>query len=291
MRLNYLPEIVYKIRRKIWRFMGCRPSNQPYLSGDNFRKLANHVYDQQKTFQPQKVKQGEIVFVQSDYLENYFNHLHPFIKYPYKLITHNSDRHIGPKESALIDEKIIHWFAQNISTKHPRLTPIPIGLDNLYWSDLGQPELFNKHQKINENKKNRIIFNFSIQTNPISRQPAYDFLKTSPISDELSWINNQSKYLEKISSYKFIADPDGHGLDNTRRWQALYLDIVPIVTKSETVDYFRNLGLPFYVIKNWQELEKLNESDLEKIYNQLMTKRNKEAQFFNYWQEKIIKTN
>ena len=44
------------------------------------------------SFNPADVKEGAIIFVQSDLLDSYFKDIHTYIKNPYKLITHNGDR-------------------------------------------------------------------------------------------------------------------------------------------------------------------------------------------------------
>jgi hypothetical protein len=58
----------------------------------------------------------------------------PLLEQPTVLITHNSDAHIGqPHRAALNGHRIVHWFAQNVSIDHQKLTALPIGVANAQW--------------------------------------------------------------------------------------------------------------------------------------------------------------
>jgi len=54
------------------------------------------------------------------------------------------------------------------------------------------------------------------------------------------------------------------------------------------MDYFKSQGIPFYIINDWNDLDKLNEKNLETIYNETMTNKNDDALFLNYWINKIV---
>jgi len=280
------------IRRKIIKYSSDpRPTSYPYISGDSFRKIADHVYDETAKCQPENIKAGQIVFVKSDLLGNYFQDYHPKIECPYKLISHNSDYNITESDLKYVDDKIICWFAQNVAVRHPKIIPIPFGLDNLHYYHLGIPKLFNRICKIKANKKNRIIWGFSIDTNPRERQPAYDYLINSKIAEQIEWENNPKKYLKLINNYKFIACPSGNGLDDPRTWQALYLKIIPVTTRSVTREYFKNLKLPILIIDKWSELDNMTEENLNNQYNKLMAQAETEPLFMDYWINLIKNTN
>ena len=283
---------LYRLRNKLLRelvsFLKLRPASRPYITGDGFRKMADHIYDETGKCVADKIKYGEIVFVKGDMLNEWFKNVHPQITSKYILITHNSDYNIKDSDLNFIDDKIIHWYAQNVIAKHTKLTPIPIGINNYYLYNLSSPRLYNKFRKTLSEQKNRIIFGFSVGTNIKERQPALDFLNGLKTADKIRGKNYPRTYMALIKKYKFIAAPNGNGLDDPRRWQALYFGIVPIVTKSEAMDYFKSLGLPFYIINNWEELNKFEENDLKELYEKLMSNKNDEPLFLDYW-EKMIK--
>ena len=104
----------------------------PFITGDNFRAIANHIFDERKSqFNPYKVQERDIVFVKTDYLKKFFMLYHHRIKHPYILLTHNSDDAIpGNYLAYLSDPKIIAWFGINATVHHPKLHVIPVGICN-----------------------------------------------------------------------------------------------------------------------------------------------------------------
>ena len=52
-------------------------------------------------------------------------------------------------------------------------------------------------------------------------------------------------------------------------------------------EYFKNLGLPLWIINDWKELDGLTENDLSDKYEDIMTNSKTEPLFMNYWKEKI----
>ncbi|MCL5070244.1 MAG: hypothetical protein M1308_05025 [Actinobacteria bacterium] len=90
---NKLFSINSKIHKKlISRSMKPRPSSYPYISGDSFRAIANHIFESKtEKFDAQGVKYGDIVFVSTYLIMDFFKNIHPFIANKYILITHNSD--------------------------------------------------------------------------------------------------------------------------------------------------------------------------------------------------------
>jgi hypothetical protein len=54
----------------------------------------------------------------------------------YVLISHNGDAEVGVDQLPWVDAargKLAHWFAQNLTVEHPKLSPLPIGLANRMW--------------------------------------------------------------------------------------------------------------------------------------------------------------
>jgi hypothetical protein len=284
---NHLFKLTSKIIRIAMKMASYRPDSYPYISGDGFRKISDHIYDKEKTFNPASVKANEIIFLNTDYIERYFKYIHPLIKHPYKLITHNSDRNIGEQETKYLDEKIIKWFAQNAMISNPKIIPIPIGLENLHHYFNGIPGLFNKMKRQPTNKIPRILYGFSISTSKYERQSALDSLKTNLLADKISGHPLPPQYLNILNSYQFIASPPGNGIDCHRTWEAMYLQTVPIVKRSPATEYWRNLNLPLLLIDDWSTLASMHEQELFVLYHETMTRARTEALFMDYWINKI----
>jgi hypothetical protein len=74
-----------------------------------------------------------IIFVKTDYLDEFFGKVYPYLSNKFVLITGQSDasspgRYLSYLEND--DSKIVHWFGQNseiYSSKNNKFTHIPIG--------------------------------------------------------------------------------------------------------------------------------------------------------------------
>ena len=110
-------------------------SSYPYISGDTFRSIADFTIDDEHIrFSADQVKDGDIIFVKTDFVDNFFSTIHHNSTARYVLITHNSDLSITTKYVPFLnDEKLIAWFGQNGEIIHPKFHAIPIGIANLYW--------------------------------------------------------------------------------------------------------------------------------------------------------------
>jgi hypothetical protein len=285
--INTLP---YKILKKMHQWLIAhsndpRPSSFPYLSGDTFRKQAHHLFDSTSRLNPNTVKEKDFVFVQTDMLDEFFQKIHPEIKDCYILISHNSDPNIDSRLLSFVDEKIIHWFAQSLEELTPKVTPIPIGLENLHFHNNGVISRFEYLRQRFPEKRPRIFVSFGIETNPKEREAAFNALKNCPTADTLYPSVIAPEYLKKLCAYKFVASPPGNSLDCHRTWEAMYLKVVPIVKKSPMTEYFRDLDLPLLLIENWQELNDLKESDLESIYQSLESKFDNPYLWMPGWQD------
>ena len=80
----------------------------PYISGDGFRAMADHVFDETDiALRSSEIQKGDIVFVKTDFLKRFFSRINRYIKHEYILVTHNADDG-APKnfERYLKDKKI-----------------------------------------------------------------------------------------------------------------------------------------------------------------------------------------
>lgn len=288
-----IKNILFRLRRLAGRTLikwsgRPRPTSNPYLSSDGFRALADHLFDETGNFDPAHVAAGQIIYVKTDRLDEFFAEVHPRIRFPYKLITGGSDRNITPADFKKVDGKIIRWFAQNVTFQADRLVPLPIGLENLSYYSNGIPALFDRQRKKHSRKQARILYGFSIATNRKVREPLNERLNRLATTDHISGFPPPPVYLKLLDRYQFVASPPGGGLDCHRTWEALYLGVVPIVESSSSTIYFKQLGLPLWLVDNWAELDNNSETDLAARYQQLMAEADTAALWLPYW-EKLIR--
>lgn len=257
-------------------------SSEPYISGDTFRAHCNFIFDETgQSLNPFKVKNGNTIFVKTDYLATFFSKIHPRIRKKYILITHNSDHPVTDKFSKFFeDTKIIAWFAQNVENcSHPKLHPIPIGLANKYWSH-GNINLINEMMEIAPNLQKHILLymNFLVATHINERSMVANLFK-----DESYCVIESPKeygaYLKDLASSKFVLSPRGNGLDCHRTWESLLMGAIPIVKTSSLDPLFEDL--PVLIINDWNEI---NYEFLLKKYEEINSKKyNIKKIYFEYW--------
>lgn len=107
-------------------FLNCnRVSSYPFISGDTFRSIADHIIDEtNQDIDFKTIKDGDIIFLKSDYIPYFFDNVYPYIMQPIILITHHGclspiylmmhsllkqDRSF---EKYLDDQNLIVWFAK-----------------------------------------------------------------------------------------------------------------------------------------------------------------------------------
>lgn len=266
-----------------------RPSSYPFISGDTFRSKAHHIFDEISVIFPENVSSNDIVFADIRKINEFFKVVHPKINCRYKLITHNGDEAVSKDLVSLMDDKVIHWFGQNVNVVHPKVSSIPIGLENISYYNNGNITNIRKIQKIHVLKKNKILCGFNIATNPLKRKPIHEVLLNIEVCEKLEGWPNASKYLNILNTYKFVASPPGNGIDCIRTWEAMYLGVIPIVEESILTNYYKKIGLPLLVIKDWGDLNKISESSLQHIYREISPKFLNTALYFDYWISKIEK--
>ncbi len=191
-----------------------RRSSAPYITGDGFRSCCDHIFDEENIpFSPQSVKNGDKIFVKTDLLAQFFQIAHPKIQAKYVLITHNSDHPIpGPFAQYLDDEKILAWFGQNAEeVVHPKLHPIPIGLENRYNKN-GNPDIVQQCMENfkNSEKKTLVYMNFAIQTSPTERTKVYRIFEAKPYC-KAAPPKPYVQYLQDLAETKFTLSPRGNG--------------------------------------------------------------------------------
>jgi hypothetical protein len=175
------------------------------------------------------------------------------------LMTHNSDVEVGAPQAAWLDGAgtgVARWFAQNVTSRHPRLEPLPIGISNTMWPHGALGPLARAMRRQARRRRTEPIFaQFNASTHP-SRGPALDALRTNfpqAISDgapALPWRD----YLELLGAHHFAACPRGNGLDTHRFWESQYLGVVPVVERTLLAEHWSAHGLPVVIVDDWSEV-------------------------------------
>ena len=243
-----------------------RPSSSPFLSGDSLRKESNFIFDETKYFNPLEVKEKNIVFLRTDLREIYFKTIHQQIQNRYVLLSHNSDENITPDDKKYVDDKIIHWHAQNLTfLANDKFSPIPIGFENRRYLNHGKLKNLNFIKEVATTKRNAILCSFNIHTNFAVRSSLME-LVTSFENIEIENSSTPLEYLTSLKKYKFVLCPQGNGIDTHRIWEALPAKVVPVIIENDFSRNLKNLGIPVLILKNWDELDSFTEDYINKTY-------------------------
>jgi len=256
------------------------------VSGDSFRAIAGYRLEPGSQFDPAAVRLGEIVFVQASELENFAAHVLPLIQEPFILITHNGDVNIDDSFGELASERrIIRWFAQNALLRHPKVTAIPIGLENRNLHYNGVVRDFRRLMRGRGSKEKRILYAFSVETNRKERSAALAALRASDLAEGFERVNSRT-YRKRLVRYAFVASPPGNGVDCHRTWEALYLRVIPVVRRSAFYEFFPNL--PVLALDDWSEIAKWDESFLVRVHDRLSSQLDSIPYLrFDYWESLI----
>jgi hypothetical protein len=294
--------MIFKIKTQIRRFFSKlfnfnRPTSYPFISVDGFRALAQHVFDELSDINPEKVEKNDIVFVRTDFLIEFFEKKHPHIKNKYILLSGNVDTNVEQEYKKYDDEKIIHWFAQNLDFKTEKVTPLPIGITNYHYvNTLGKGKidvlLKNINLKDSKNKiKDKISFGFNFNKDCMIPRSLERMALDKKLNEDKNFerVNtvDQDEYFKKLNQYYFTVSPEGAGIDCYRTWEAMYLGIVPIVKRSTTTEYLKGLNLPIILVSDWNEMDKILKNGLPAEYDKLKAEFNNKAIYMGYWMDQI----
>lgn len=290
--MKLIKKYYFKQKRKILNILLhrftylYRPSSEPYISGDTFRKHSDYIYDESKKFNPKKIKTNDIVFISSNLIEEYFSKIHTGIKNRYILISHNSDRNINEKEKAYSDDRIIYWFAQNLNAKQDKtIGPIPIGLENLRYQLNGILKDFQSDKPLNKSKT--ILLSFSKITNLSERNKVIEIFKNNTLIDNKIF-SNHSEFFSELKKYKFNLCPEGNGLDTHRIWESLIAEVIPIMIRNTFTENLESFNFPILLLEKWEELNSFTLDDFNNYYkNEIESKNFFEIVNYEHWLKKI----
>lgn len=258
-----------------------RSSSYPYISGDTFRAFADHIIDETThACRPEQIQKGDIVFLKTDYLGYFFSEIHPWVKEPYILLTHNSDYSVpGSFAHFLDDPKLFAWFGQNTDLVHPKLFPVPIGLANQYWPH-GNVDAVNRAVDLSSHDPKPIFLyiNYSANTSAKRTDGALTALTKLPCAF-VPTRKPFEEYAIDLAHSVFVVSPPGNGLDCHRTWESLYMGAIPIVKRSTIKNLFADL--PVIIVDDWSEI---TEQQLMEIANEYNNKQfNMKKIYADYW--------
>jgi hypothetical protein len=268
------------------RLLGLHPVSSPFLSGDTYRSFADlEIYEVDDI---KKMKCGCIIFLPVEKLSNFQETILPKINTKFSMITHRGDKSVTSNYLKIADHPhLVHWFAQNNQLEHPKITAIPIGLEDAWRHNNGVVKDFVKLRKKGGNKIPRVLYGFNVNTNRLVRSKATDVLCQFELADSIHV--DSRKYRKILNEYMFVASPAGNGIDCHRTWEALYLGTIPIVVGKSFYSQFDDF--PGVILDDWEEIRAFDQEMLIKIYKEKKTLLDKTPYIWDDYWRNVIKNN
>ncbi len=190
------------------------------------------------------------------------------IRHPFVLVTGDSDLAVNEStiqniQTLLTNSYLRKWFAQNLDYKHPKIEPMPIGLDfHSAWQNprhyRGQ-HILPAHQEGELRSICRTAKKFSERESLV----VCDWIGHSTYGDREEarrGIPENARFVptrrlprhelwQEYAKYAFVASPSGVGMDCHRTWEGVALGCVPIIKKSPLTRLFK--GMPVLVVESW----------------------------------------
>ncbi len=256
-----------------------------------------------------KIQRGSVVYVCNSALVPFFTEILPKITDPFVLVSGDSDvsipNHSLTEEklnSVLTDSRIGHWFCQNLIVRHPKMTPMPIGLDYHTIAKEGylhpwgsgcspreQEAILQKYVKDAPPLTNRYIHMYSNWHHSLfglidrgERREAYEKIPRETILYYPTFTPRESAW-DHQRNFAFVASPSGGGLDCHRTWEALILGCIPVVKHSGIDQLYEDL--PVLLIDDWSQL---TQPFLLDNYNRIKDRSwNLDKLTLKYWVQKF----
>ena len=229
-----------------------------------------------------KTIKNPTIYVFSSAILHFINTMLPLIDFSFILVSGDCDETIPDEiltsndfNKLLSDQRLIHWFCQNMTIDHYKITRMPIGLDYHtlttvpLWGPISSCEhqekmlLMIKNKSVpfwNRNIKCYANFHFTMNTKlGYDRKDAFKKINKDLVYYEENKVTRLITW-NKQKDYAFVICPHGGGLDCHRNWEALCLGCIPIVKTSSLDNLYKDL--PVLIVKDWEIItnELLNET-------------------------------
>jgi len=231
---------------------------------------------------------GGRIYVHAPALAHFVRRVLPKIRCRFVLVSGDSVTDVSPAalgdrvvEKVLDHPDLVHWYAQNLGFDHPKVSPMPLGMDyhsmalgrRVDWgpsaSPKAQEDLLHSIRAAAVPLRERRIqgycnWHFTLANGDRSEvleslPSASCYFEPARVARAESWRRN--------TEYLFTISPRGRGMDCHRTWEALSLGSVPLIPDLPINRLFESL--PVVVVKDWASVTpEFLAAERERILNQ-----------------------
>ena len=228
----------------------------------------------------------------------------PRISRPFVLVSGDSDRPVDdgilshPEVIKILkSDLLLGWHAQNLAAEHPKLFPMPIGLDyHTMWNRPGMwgiapiAPIAQEHLMLSvlgsapylAHRYLGAYCNWQFALDRGDRQDCFVRVDKAACYFEEAAMPRNSTW-RRQAEFMYVLSPEGAGMDCHRTWEALILGCIPIVKRSPLARLFDTL--PVLVVDDWSEINK--DRLFEFFKTSLETQYDFSPLFLDYWKRRI----
>jgi hypothetical protein len=163
-----------------------------------------------------------------------------------------TDEAFGEEDVKLLEGRLA--FAQNLSARMSNsVRPLPIGVEDPSYARNGMPWNFRKVTS-REVKSDTVLVG-PFRPTSLSR---VELIEAASQYDNCLVLKSRipaARYSRLSAEHRFVACPEGNGVDTHRFWETLYRGSIPVVKDSQFIKNWSDLGVPMVVLSDWSELE------------------------------------
>jgi len=193
---------------------------------------------------------GDVVFCKIDEVLRFFERLR-LTRKRIILVTGEGDLPCDAFRQRFLPANVVRWFATNVTSLHPRVTALPLGLGSPRSGATLRAEELSGMSASGMPRDRWLYVNFRPDTNPAVRQPTFEFFRDHPGAGD--WITFQppserggnGPFLDALVRHRFVLCPPGNGVDTHRMWEALLAGAIPVALHSRAMEPFANLPILF----------------------------------------------
>lgn len=229
------------------------------------------------------------LFIYTHILDHFIQYILPKLdtSISYIIYLHNSDHEVTKQHLDILTQYdyIEKIYAQNISYYHNKAQLLPIGIAN---SMFKHGDLISIYKTMSEtyykSKHKGLYININPSTYPY-RHTVLQEIRQRPDDFIISSGKPYKDYLEELSQHRFCLCVRGNGIACHREWESLYLGVIPVIINNQYtntgayVKYLKELGIPFYEIKEDTLNKYSDEFFNEELYKKIIS--NHQSSIFN----------
>lgn len=216
------------------------------ISGKAFSEYCKWVidprYPNRTKFSYSASQDRDWIFMNGDYIDQFFSLVPSVTVKRYFVIIHNSDLTFTEGKLERLRRYVHHVYAINTNFSHPRVTTIPIGFMD------SQLDFLSTFQPSNQPRDIEVYLNFKPQHNFEKRIECIKAFEGNPMVTVRDRVTIP-EYYSDICRSKFVLCPDGTGIDTHRVYEALLCGATPVVLRNSLSHLYEKL--PVCIVDSW----------------------------------------